>query len=134
MSQVRAPRPKGYNRKPLDAKTTWRELRDDPQLPALTRRRVAHDSQLFLKALEFPFLGLPGLFGVAALALRFFLGLFTEVGNRDPAPEDLVAAKPELGFRFVRNAVAELAQLSDEIVEGHMVHDVDELLYTSLHQ
>src|SRR5689334_5713523 len=99
MSQVRALRRKSYS---LSGYTP--SLRDDPQFPALARRRVTDDTQFFLQPLQLALLGLARLLGVSPLGFGLFVGLFSKIGNRDAAPEDLVAAKPEFGFGLFRKA------------------------------
>ena len=47
--------------------------------------------------------------------------------------EDLVAAQAEFRLRVVGQAIADLRQLADEIVDGHMVRNVDEFLDASAH-
>ena len=76
-------------------------LSDDPQLPALARRRVAHHAELGLKPFELALLGLARRLGIALLELGFFRGLVAEVGDGDAAAEHFVAAKPQLGFGSV---------------------------------
>jgi hypothetical protein len=48
-------------------------------------------------------------------------------------PEDLVAAKPQLGFTILWKAVAHLSQSLDQLVEGHMVLNIDKILDAPFH-
>ncbi len=103
-------------------------LGDDPQFPALAGRGIANDAKFGLEPLELALLRLFRGFGVALLDLGFLLGLLAEEGDGDPVPEDLVAAKSQLGIGSVRKAVTHLSQFVDEFVERHMVGNIDEIL------
>jgi hypothetical protein len=47
--------------------------------------------------------------------------------------KNVVAAQAQLGAGFIGQAVADFAQLLDEIVDRHMVGDIDEFLDASTH-
>jgi len=78
-----------------------------------------------LKPLELARLGFFRRVGVATLAFGFFFGLIAKVGDGDPVTEDVIAAKSQLGFGFLRQAVAKFGQFLDQGVEGRMILDVD---------
>ena len=72
--------------------------------------------------------------GVALLALGLFGGLVAEVGDGDAAPEHLVAAQPAARLRHPSGRLSRnFAQFVDQLVERHMVPDVDELFDASAH-
>src|SRR4051794_29725031 len=108
-------------------------LGDDPQLAALAWRRIADHSEFGLEPLELALLRLTRLLGIALFDLGFLPGLLPEKGDGEAMAEDLVTAEPQLGFGPFRKTVAQLGQFLDEIVEGHMVRNVDEILYASFH-
>src|SRR5206468_3238398 len=106
---------------------------DDAQLSALARRRVADHAELGLEPLELLLLGLALGLDVTLLALGLFLGLLAQVRDGDAMAEDFVAAQPQLGFGPFGQAVANLSQFRDQLVEGHMVRNIDEILDAPLH-
>ena len=57
----------------------------------------------------------------------------TPIGFGDAVAEDVIAAKPQLGFAIVRKTAAYFSQLLDELVERNMVRDVDKLFDASTH-
>src|SRR5438270_6346038 len=59
--------------------------------------------------------------------------LLAEIGDRQPAPEHLVAADLQLGLVFRRQIVPDRLQVPDEVVERGVFADVDEVLNASRH-
>src|SRR6185369_6921094 len=106
---------------------------DDAQFPALARRRIADHAEFLLQTFEFLRLGRILLFGVAPFERGLVLGLLAEIADGDPVPEYIVAAQTQLRVGIFRQAVAQGDEFIDQIIEGRMVPDVDELFDSSRH-
>src|SRR5947209_15447831 len=109
------------------------ELGDDPQLAALARRGIADDPELGLEPVKLALLRFARFVGVALLDRRFLFGLGAEVGDSDAAAEHFIPPQPKLGVRALRQRVADGGELFDELVDGHMVLDVEIFLDASTH-
>ena len=70
---------------------------------------------------------------VARLARRLFGRQLAQVGDRQPAAENVVALELEFRLRFVAEAVANRRQRVDELVERGVIADFDEVFDASRH-